>query len=253
MLGGIKTGYVAQNNTLPVSMSGENAYVGLSGSAIQFALSGQTNTVFGTSIFGTGNITTPNSSISYAKLSVYNSPSQGDALTYDATNGLTWNARVSGTGASARVAYWNGTSSITSDADMTFDGLNLTIGATAGTGQVNSGDFVRSSDRRIKQNIKPIVNSKIDEIKFVQYELIADSSHRTHYGVIAQDVEKIMPELVHTDKDGIKSVSYTDLLIVEVSKLQQLMNHLICGFAIYVVFSILFICALYVKILNNEK
>jgi hypothetical protein len=35
---------------------------------------------------------------------------------------------VTGTGASGRVAYWNGTSSLTSDADLTFDGTNLTCG-----------------------------------------------------------------------------------------------------------------------------
>jgi hypothetical protein len=35
---------------------------------------------------------------------------------------------VTGTGVSGRVAYWNGTNSITSDADLLFDGSNLTVG-----------------------------------------------------------------------------------------------------------------------------
>jgi hypothetical protein len=35
---------------------------------------------------------------------------------------------VTGMGASGRVAYWNGTNSITSDADLLFDGSNLTVG-----------------------------------------------------------------------------------------------------------------------------
>jgi hypothetical protein len=37
---------------------------------------------------------------------------------------------VTGSGAAGRVAYWNSSSNITSDADLTFDGANLTVGGT---------------------------------------------------------------------------------------------------------------------------
>jgi len=42
-------------------------------------------------------------------------------------------------------------------------------------------------------------------------------------GVIAQDVEKVYPELVNTDKAGIKSVQYTSLVapLIEAVKAQQ--------------------------------
>ncbi len=40
----------------------------------------------------------------------------------------TGSGTVTGSGSSGRVAYWNGGSSITSDADLTFDGANLTCG-----------------------------------------------------------------------------------------------------------------------------
>jgi hypothetical protein len=42
-------------------------------------------------------------------------------------------------------------------------------------------------------------------------------------GVIAQDVEKSFPELVYTDKDGLKSVDYDKLgaILIEAVKEQQ--------------------------------
>ena len=41
------------------------------------------------------------------------------------------------------------------------------------------------------------------------------------YGVIAQEVEKIAPELVYTDEKGIKSVAYIDLIIAKIAALEK--------------------------------
>ncbi len=45
------------------------------------------------------------------------------------------------------------------------------------------------------------------------------------YGVIAQEIEKIMPEIVSTDAEGYKSVAYTDIIpvLIESIKAQQAM------------------------------
>ena len=132
----------------------------------------------------------------------------------------------SGSGTSGRVTYWNGTNSLTSDADFTFDGIDLRVGATNGTGVVRSGDFTLTSDRRLKQGIRPLKNTGwTNKIQFVRYEMKADPS-RDRYGVIAQDVEQFAPELVHTDKDGIKSVSYIDLLIAKIAELEKRIKQL---------------------------
>lgn len=89
-----------------------------------------------------------------------------------------------------------------------------------------ANNYYLSSDRRLKQNIKPITFSNIDKVRFVQFDMINDSTHRTRYGVVAQDIEAIVPELVHTDSKGMKSVAYTDLLIAKVSQLSELINSL---------------------------
>ena len=44
-----------------------------------------------------------------------------------------------------------------------------------------------------------------------------------HSGVIAQEVEKVLPEVVQTDEDGIKTVAYGNMvgLLIEAIKEQQ--------------------------------
>lgn len=44
-----------------------------------------------------------------------------------------------------------------------------------------------------------------------------------HYGVIAQDIEKILPEIVNTGSDGVKSVAYNEIIpfLIEAIKEQQ--------------------------------
>ena len=51
------------------------------------------------------------------------------------------------------------------------------------------------------------------------------SSGKKALGVIAQEVEAVLPELVHTDDKGMKSVAYTELIpvLLEAIKEQQLL------------------------------
>jgi len=88
-------------------------------------------------------------------------------------------------------------------------------------------DFTMFSDIRLKNNIQNIDNVDwVDNINLVNFTMKSDISNRKRYGVIAQQIENIAPELVTTDSDGIKAVSYTDLLIAKVARLEQLINKL---------------------------
>jgi len=85
-------------------------------------------------IAGGTNITTSESA---GTVTINNSITNNNQLTNGA--GYTTNTgTVTGSGASGRVTYWNGTSSVTSDSDLTFDGSDLTIG---GDLSVNGGDI----------------------------------------------------------------------------------------------------------------
>ena len=85
------------------------------------------------------------------------------------------------------------------------------------------------SDSSLKKNIMPIKNalSLIKDLQGVRYQykevdtINVDEDYRL--GFIAQEVEKVVPEVVKTMQDGKKAITYTDLiaLLVEGTKEQQ--------------------------------
>ena len=94
------------------------------------------------------------------------------------------------------------------------------------TGNVNS-----SSDVSLKKNIVPIYDAlnKVLAMTGVEYERIdMDGVHQI--GVVAQEVEKVIPELVTKDEvTGLKSVSYgniTAVLIEAIKQQQEQINNL---------------------------
>jgi len=82
----------------------------------------------------------------------------------------------------------------------------------------------RRSDLRLKNTITPIFNAlaAVRSIRGVRYYY--NGSKDLQVGVIAQEVEKVIPEAVHMNDDGYRSVSYDLLvpLLIEAIKEQQL-------------------------------
>ncbi len=95
-------------------------------------------------------------------------------------------------------------------------------GTAAGTSWTNTSDF------RLKKSISPVERAldKALALEGVTFEWRADEypekelDDRVHYGFIAQDVEKVAPELVNTDHEGFKSVEYANItsILVEAFK-----------------------------------
>lgn len=88
-----------------------------------------------------------------------------------------------------------------------------------------------SSDRRLKKNIKSISNSLdlIEKLNPVQFkwnkkakELNKEKDERNNYGLIAQEVEEILPELVHPIYDKYKSVDYEQLIPILIQSIKEL-------------------------------
>jgi hypothetical protein len=94
---------------------------------------------------------------------------------------------------------------------------------TTGTGVSVTGDVVSSSDENLKENIQPIEDalSKVQQINGVSFNW--KDSGNSSIGVIAQNVEKIIPEVVTESDEGIKSVAYGNMvgLLIEAIKEQQ--------------------------------
>lgn len=104
----------------------------------------------------------------------------------------------------------------------TFAGLTVNGNITA-TGDITA---YYSSDERLKDNIEIIPNAveKVQQIKGVSWDWNELSDKEGHdVGVIAQDLEKVLPELVTTRDTGYKAVRYDKIvaLLIEAVKEQQ--------------------------------
>lgn len=87
-------------------------------------------------------------------------------------------------------------------------------------GQVQaSGGFFDTSDARVKTNVKELDASKADRVRLVEFDR-TDMEHHG-YGVIAQELEEVYPEMVHTDDKGFKSVNYDELAMVKIKYLED--------------------------------
>ena len=93
---------------------------------------------------------------------------------------------------------------------------NVTNISVAGT--ATATNFILSSDKTLKDKIKDIKTEHID-VNWKNFELISEPGVKRS-GVIAQELEVKHPEFVRTDKDGLKSVAYIDLLITKIAELE---------------------------------
>jgi hypothetical protein len=127
----------------------------------------------------------------------------------------------------------NGFSSATTPLFVTSNGalgLNVTPTNTAGRFEA-SNDIVAysSSDKNWKKNIKNINSplEKLSQINGVEFDWIEDEpihGNKGHdIGVIAQEIELILPEAVQTRESGMKAVKYEKVipLLIEAIKDQQ--------------------------------
>jgi hypothetical protein len=96
------------------------------------------------------------------------------------------------------------------------------IGDARVTGIVTALDFDSASDMNLKTNIKSVENPLEKVIKLNGVTFTWKESQQDSIGVIAQEVEKIFPELVK-QSDTHKTVNYNGLIgvLIEAIKEQQ--------------------------------
>lgn len=96
-------------------------------------------------------------------------------------------------------------------------------------GTVKANTFDNSSDRRWKKDITDIEEAAeiLSELRPVAYSWRVeefpekDFDDNIHYGVIAQELEKVLPELVSTDNEGYKSVDYLGMIGLLIKGFQE--------------------------------
>ena len=91
-------------------------------------------------------------------------------------------------------------------------------------------DVFAGSDVRYKENVEPLEDSidKIISLTAMKYDYKTTNfphknfSSRKQIGLMAQSVEKVLPELVATDSDGYKAINYSHLTPVLADAIKHL-------------------------------
>ncbi|NDB54942.1 hypothetical protein EB155_02870 [archaeon] len=147
-------------------------------------------------------------------------------------------SNVAGTGVSVSGATGAVTISIgqavATSSNVQFNSLGVGMAASATAGRIDAtNDIVAysSSDRRFKNNIKAIEKplDKINKISGNTFDWNEENKIEHGYegndvGVIAQEIEEVLPQLVQTRENGYKAVKYDKLvaLLIEGIKEQQI-------------------------------
>jgi len=110
---------------------------------------------------------------------------------------------------------------ITTGTENTLNVSSTKLYFNPSTGQLNSTDYNSLSDRNKKENITSLVDSinvvnRINPVSFTW----KDNGNKA-FGVIAQEIEEVLPELVSTNSEGVKSVSYTQIIPFLVQVIQE--------------------------------
>jgi hypothetical protein len=124
---------------------------------------------------------------------------------------------ASGTRLDAPIFYDSNNTGYYLDPNSTGTSLNVAGSITA------AGNISASSDVRLKEDIQIITNAvdKVKQINGVTYT--RKETKKRHSGVIAQDVIKVLPEVVEGTEESMYSVSYGNMvgLLIEAIKEQQ--------------------------------
>ena len=90
------------------------------------------------------------------------------------------------------------------------------------TGDITANDFITSSDKRIKKDINTIEDGlrKVSELRGVTYT--NTRTNKSCVGVIAQEVEEVLPDVVHEGEDGMKAVAYGNMVGVLIEAVKEL-------------------------------
>ena len=157
---------------------------------------------------------------------------------------------VSGTIADARIAassitqhtdskYLRSNATDTASGVITFSNTTNSTSKTTGAVKISGGlgvaltlnageDVVAyaSSDKRLKDNLKPIENSLDKLSKLSGYEFDWNDKQETFkghdVGVVAQEVEEVLPEIVTTRDNGYKAVKYEKLVPLLIESIKEL-------------------------------
>jgi hypothetical protein len=164
---------------------------------------------------------------SYFKAKRTTSAVEAGIILEDSANSTTW--LMYRPANNTQLRFYNGNGD---QAAITYGG-NFLMGTTTDNGERlyvsgsirATGSITANSDVRLKKNIERIENAlqKVSEISGYTYNTIYDEDR--HAGVIAQEIDKVLPEIVNKGNDGLMGVEYGNIsaLLIEAIKEQKVL------------------------------
>jgi hypothetical protein len=115
------------------------------------------------------------------------------------------------------------------------EAMRLTSGGSLYIGSTITQNYSSWSDRKLKENLKIIANplDKISKLTGYTFEWTKDSPYRNtpeivnriqDAGLIAQDVEEVLPEIVRTTKESLKTVNYDGVVALHTECIKELIK-----------------------------
>jgi hypothetical protein len=174
-------------------------------------------------------------SVSYIQIT---GGSSGSYLSTDGSGNLSWNtitiptippSNVGGGASANQVAVYANTNSIIGSSGLTYGSSTLSVtGAVIATGDITA---FYSSDINLKTNISNISNAleKVKQINGVTYNwndtaksIDRNKTDDIEAGVIAQEVQKVLPQIVTQRDDGYLAVRYEKLVPLLIEAIKEL-------------------------------
>ena len=143
-------------------------------------------------------------------------------ITTDATtDSLTINSTASGGGGTLSNVVEDTTPQLGGNLDLNAKTINGT-GTISFTGDCSATNFNSTSDESLKANVVTIENAldKVINMRGVNFNWVENSQPGT--GVIAQEIEKVLPEVVMENDEGIKQVQYGNIVGTLIEAIKEL-------------------------------
>jgi len=142
------------------------------------------------------------------------------------TGGISCNGQILSFSMNDSTNYTNGALTLYGGVGI---GKSLCVGGNITcTGDANiegdlfaKGQLVSASDIRLKYDIRPLEDTIAKVKKILPRRFKMKSTSEDDLGFIAQNVEEVFPELVHSNKDGYKYLDYAKMTSVLMSALQE--------------------------------
>jgi len=203
--------------------------------------SGDTSTAMGGSTIASGDTSTAMGANTTASGNVSTAMGYGTTASGDVSTAMGWDTTASDY-ASTVIGKYNllGSTVTNNSEEFSTENTAFVIGngeLDASIGQINrsdaltvlfdgtttiAGDLSINSDARLKANIISLGSTlaKVLQIDGKSYTMKKDENKKQKIGVLAQDIEKVFPELV-SESNGVKSVNYQGLVPVLINALKE--------------------------------